>query len=253
MGATVAVADDRDPRNDTAGVNVDVLGVDAGIGITDLGTGDSEIGTRRAFDVQVDSRGGLPPLGAFTMRLTPGPGLVDTNIAGDGWTCGRDDADWVCTSPFPLPAIGDLPVIHFDAYVGGNAWPNTRVDVQVATGAGYAEPDGDFTLFDVVGAADLIAHAEALDLPFTVGAQDAIAVTVENRGQVAADGPIEIDGFLPPGMTFVEGGPDPWVCSAADGDFGCTTPRGTRAGRGTAPRSSRSRPRRRRTSSPASR
>lgn len=226
LSAEVDVADEDAPANDTVFTSVPVAAVDMRVRVEDLGApAPAPIGERRSYRITPGNVGGLAPPGAVTMTVEPGTGLLQGNVGNDDWACTPDGDAFTCTSTFPVPALGDMPALDVDFYVGGGAYPSTPLTVRMsAPGEGYTFDDAGSVSTTVTGAPDLVIAASPAAGPFQVGTDASVTYTVRNQGAVATTGQILVEAAQQPGFTFLGPDSDVWVCGSDDIGWTCAHP-----------------------------
>ncbi|MGH2473954.1 MAG: PKD domain-containing protein, partial [Candidatus Limnocylindrales bacterium] len=218
LSSTVAHPDDVRPTNDNASVGVPTKGVDLEVDVLDGGAGTAaEIGDTRHFTVTAENVGGLAPPGAATLVVMPGPGLLRGAFTGTGWSCSPDGNTFTCSTTEPVPAEGGLAPLGFEAYVGGDAYPSTDLEVQLTAPAeSRIDEENDAGVgFEVIGAPNLVL---AIDAPATVAVDGGFeaSIDVTNKGVVATTGITTVDIDVPAGLAAGAGTGENWSCQLID-------------------------------------
>ena len=218
LGATVSHPQDARPTNNTTVIAVDTKAVNLETVIVDLADGaPADIGDTRSFDIVVTNIGGLAPPGAATLTVAPGPGLIRGAFTGAGWACVPDGRNFTCSTTTAVPADGALPTLRFDAFVAGDAYPGTDVEVFVSVpGESVVDPsNGRRVYFEVIGAPDLVGSVAA-PTSVTIGDLLSFEVGVRNIGVIDSDGPVTVDVALPGDASDAAGTGTDWECSVVD-------------------------------------
>ncbi len=218
LNASADHPDDQRPANDGAVLAVPTLGVDLELDLVDrAGDAAGEIGDTRTFDITVANVGGLAPPGSATVTIDPGPGMLLGSTSGVGWACQPDAGVFRCSTTASVPASGDLPVLVFETFLGGDAFPSTILEASVAV-PGESRINGlnaGANSFVVNGAPDLVVAVDAPEQA-AVGEPLSASITVSNTGQLAANGVTTVDLDVPAGSSTVTGVGTDWLCGPAD-------------------------------------
>ena len=193
----------------------------ADLAVAKTHSGDFRVGTNGTYRVTVTNNGPTEALGPVVVRdtLTGGLGLVSGE--GDGFVCAAVGQDVTCTRGAALPngaaativlvvSVGSAAqgtFVNHAAVTSPTVDPNPNNDG--ADDSTTAQPDVDLTLDKAVASTPVS------------GTTTTWTIAVRNVGLSDAAGPITVTDVLPSGLTFVSGGGDGWVCSAAGQTVSC--------------------------------
>jgi uncharacterized repeat protein (TIGR01451 family) len=174
-----------------------------------------------AFVVRVTNVGGAPcpPTTTVTDNLPSGftPTLFNPNTAG-GWSCPSGPPNITCTNPTLTLQPSQSSTVFV---VVGTAPPGIPTVKNCAgvknlndTNLANNEVCISVPVAPPAGACDLVIGKSPSrgSSPLKSGQQATFELVVTNQGTGPCSAPIQVTDALPPGLTFVTGGPPPWTC-----------------------------------------
>lgn len=215
--ARVDSDDDDDPDNNGAEATV-VPGDEVDLSITKGHAGAVEIGTEMSFTIGVHNDG---PSDARDVRVvdTLPTGLTYVSAAGDGWTC---DDEGTCTLDGPLAPGEDSDPIAVTVIVTPQAYPGVTNRVVVSTSSDDIDDGNDSASDAVVVPAKVdLSIVKELQGELQVGRPGTYTLSVHNDGPSADPGVVTVVDQLPPGLSYVSGIGDGWICGEDAGLVTC--------------------------------
>jgi uncharacterized repeat protein (TIGR01451 family) len=172
-----------------------------------------------AFVVRVTNVGGAvcPPTTTVTDNLPSGFTVTSFNP--------NTTAGWVCTAPPGITCTNSTLTLQpgqssmVFAVVGTIAPGTTIENCAELKNPNDTNPNNNkdcikVTVAPPVGTCDLVIGKSPSrgSIPLKSGQQGTFELVVTNQGTGPCSAPIQVTDALPPGLTFVTGGPPPWTC-----------------------------------------
>ncbi|MGZ4888509.1 MAG: hypothetical protein ACXWBH_04960, partial [Candidatus Angelobacter sp.] len=217
---SVSGGGDTNTLNNSASDIAAVIPPPADLTITKTHTGNFQQGQNFVgYQIIVSNAGSSPTVGLVTVTDTLPTGLTFVSMFGGGWNCNQT----TCTRTDALAAGASYPPIQLTVNVANNA-PASVTNTAVVSGGGEVNLAND-TANDVTTITPTpdVAITKTHVGDFTMGLPGTYTITVSNVGGAATVGPVNMNDFLPFGMTATAVTATGWTCSAVPTTFvNCT-------------------------------
>jgi uncharacterized repeat protein (TIGR01451 family) len=200
-----------DPNNHSANDFTFITGPT--LAITKSHTGDPfVVGQTGAYTITVDNKAGkAASVGTVTVRDFLPNGLTATSVTATGWNCSNLPTTFLSCSRSDALAAGDTyPAIAVTVSVTGGGPSVTNFASVSGGGDGGFHSASDLT--NISSPILAITKTHASD-PFIVGQTGAYTITVSNTGKIATSGAVNVQDFLPSGLTLSSASGTGWGCS----------------------------------------
>jgi len=217
---SVSGGGDTNTLNNSASDVVAVIPPPADLTITKTHTGNFQQGQSFVgYQIVVSNAGSSPTVGLVTVTDTLPTGLTFVSMFGGGWNCSQT----TCTRTDALAAGASYSPIQLTVNVANNA-PASVTNTAVVSGGGEVNLAND-TANDVTTITPTpdLAITKTHVGDFTVGLPGTYTITVSNVGGAATVGSVNMNDFLPQGMTATSITATGWTCSPVPTSFvNCT-------------------------------
>jgi uncharacterized repeat protein (TIGR01451 family) len=215
--ASVAGGSDVNPLNDSASDPTSIIPPPADLTITKTHTGNFNQGQSFvSYTLTVSNVGNGPTVGTVKVTETLPTGLTESSMFGNGWFCNLLQ----CSRSDVLVAGAQYPPITLFVNVASNA-PASVVNTATVSGGGELNTSND-TANDpttINPSPDLtVTKTHTID-PFVVGQTGTYTITVKNSGNASTAGTVNVNDFLPNGLTATAITGTGWICSTPPTNF----------------------------------
>src|SRR5205807_690077 len=184
------------------------------LAITKTHTGDFTVGQSGTYTITVSNSGTIATSGTVTVNDFLPFSMVATATSGTGWNC--SGTSFVsCSRSDVLAASSSYPPITLTVSVGGGA--SSVTNTANVTGG------GDSVVHFASDPANIhtptLAIAKSHTGNFTAGQTGAYTITVSNAGTIASAGNVNVNDFMPSGLTVTAVNASGWNCSGTPTSF----------------------------------
>ncbi len=224
--ATIAGGGDTNTLNNTASDPTTVIPPPPDLTLSKSHTGNFTQGQINAsYTIVVSNVGTGPTSDTVSVKDTLPTGLSASFVSGAGWSfCTFSSSTVTCSRSDVLTPGSNYPALTLSVNVAGNA-PASVTNTATVSGGGDITP-GNNTATDpttINPAPDLTINKSHSPDPFIVGQTGTYTLTVNNIGNAATSGAVNVNDFLPGGLTATAITGTGWSCSAPPTSFvGCT-------------------------------
>ncbi|MCO5315806.1 MAG: PKD domain-containing protein [Solirubrobacterales bacterium] len=199
--ATVATEYDSNPANDQVSDQIDLVAVDALIGID--GPDQVTVGENMEWHLIVQNQGSAATRGTIRVTDVLPDGFSPRNSDGDGWVCSTAGSVVTCDTNAEIAPGGVLPRLTVRARVGADAAAQVSNQAGVSAAGDVIAGNNEVSFdTDVTAAPDLAVELESRAPAFRVGRTGGYELRVKNVGSSPAGGPVELTIDLPAGASF---------------------------------------------------
>jgi uncharacterized repeat protein (TIGR01451 family) len=215
---TASVTGGGDGAFHNASDSTTITGVPPVLSITKTHSGDFTVGQTGTYSITVGNTGTVPTSGAVTVQdFLPG-GLGLNTFSGAGWSC-SGSFFVACTRADSLAAGGQYPPLLLTVNVNGGGPAVTNTATVIGGGDRLSHIANDLT--NVLAPVLAITESHSPD-PFVVGGTGTYTITVDNKaGKAATTGTVNVNDYLPNGLTETSINAPGWNCSTNTQFIGC--------------------------------
>src|SRR6266700_2963386 len=212
---TVSGGGDVNALNDTATDPTITIPPPPDLTITKTHTGNFNQGQNsQSYTLTVSNASGANPTNGTVTVTDPIPtGLPLDNIFALNWSCSLNSGAVTCTRSDVLAGGSSYPTITVQVNVASDA-PASAINTATVSGGGDVSP-GNNTASDpttINPSPDLTITKTHSPDPFTVGQTGTYTITVSNVGHAPTSGLVNVNDFLPSGLTATAVSATGWNC-----------------------------------------